>query len=91
MEALEAVFAPPEQKVVSSNLTGRTNFIFSNQHLRFLYQSLILFQNQKRIKTLSGELLAFHLELHLRVLLEHLRIGLPQHLRNPLVSDAPSA
>jgi hypothetical protein len=28
MEALEAVFAPPEQKVVSSNLTGRTNLPF---------------------------------------------------------------
>jgi hypothetical protein len=25
-EALEAVHAPPEQKVVSSNLTGRTSF-----------------------------------------------------------------
>jgi hypothetical protein len=25
MEALEAIRGPPEQKVVSSNLTGRTN------------------------------------------------------------------
>jgi hypothetical protein len=44
---------PPEQKVVSSNLTGRTNFIFSNQHL-LLYRSIVLFQNQKRIKTVSN-------------------------------------
>src|SRR5580698_9628318 len=53
---------PPEQKVVSSNLTGRTNFIFSNQHLRFLYQSIVLFQTknvsklyQNPIRTRTGE------------------------------------
>ena len=32
--------------------------------------------------------LAFHLQLHLRILLEHLRIALAEQLRHPLVRDA---
>ena len=31
---------------------------------------------------------AFHLQFHLRVLLEHLRVPLPKELRHPLVGDA---
>jgi hypothetical protein len=31
---------------------------------------------------------SLHLELHLRTLFKHLRIGLPEHLRHPLVGDA---
>jgi len=35
--------------------------------------------------------LAFHLRLHLRVLLEDLRIALAEELRHPLVGDAAGA
>ena len=35
--------------------------------------------------------LAFHLQFHLRVLLKHLRIALPQQLGDPLVRHAPRA
>jgi hypothetical protein len=55
-----------------------------------------------RIKTLASPFLVgtaiqlgqgfpFHLQLHLRILLEHFGIGLPQHLRHPLVSYAARA
>ena len=54
---------PPEQKVVSSNLTGRTNFIFSNQHLSCTNLSSCsktknvskLYQNPIRTRTGEGE------------------------------------
>ena len=35
--------------------------------------------------------LAFHLQLHLRVLLKYLRIALAKHLGHPLVRDAAGA
>ena len=35
--------------------------------------------------------LAFHLQFHLRVLLEHLRVALPEQLRDPLVRHATRA
>ena len=38
-----------------------------------------------------GQRLAFHLKLHLRVLLKHLRIALPEQLRDPLVRNAAGA
>ena len=38
-----------------------------------------------------GQGFPFHLKLHLRILLEYLGIGLPQHLRHPLVSHAARA
>src|ERR1700722_19459084 len=37
------------------------------------------------------ERLAFHLKLHLGILLEHHRIALPEQLHNPLVRNAPGA
>jgi hypothetical protein len=43
---------------------------------------------------LSGSVsqcLAFHLQLHLRVFLENLRIALPEQLRDPLVTNAAGA
>ncbi len=54
-----------------------------------------------RIKTLASPFLVgtaiqlgqgfpFHLKLHLRVLLKYLGVGLPQHLRDPLVGHATS-
>ena len=35
-----------------------------------------------------GQRLALHLELHLRILLKHLSVCLPEHLRHPLVGHA---
>ena len=55
-----------------------------------------------RIKTLTSPFLVgtaiqfgqgfpFHLKFHLRILLEYLGIGLPEHLRHPLVRHAARA
>src|SRR5271165_2413789 len=68
------------------------------------YQNLIKTTSilNSRIKTLTspsfvgtaiqfGQGFPFHLKFHLRTLLEHLRVGLPQHLRHPLVRHAGRA
>jgi hypothetical protein len=38
-----------------------------------------------------GQRLSLHLQLHLRVFLEHLRIALPEQLRDPLVRKTAGA